>query len=106
VCGEDRLQIFGGLAARRRLLGQAGRGHGPADRLRVLDFERRERLRALFHLGDLRLEGRQVGDEQVDHLRVVVLAPVPEQELDGLFARQAFAVLTVFAHGVEAVDDR
>ena len=110
VRGEDGLEVLGGLPGAVRdfgaLLGEAGGGRGLADGLGLLDGERRESLLPLLHLGDLGLEGRQVLDEELDHLRVVEGAAVLLQEVDGLLARHRAAVLAVFAHGVEAIDDR
>src|ERR1044072_3297694 len=55
---------------------------------------------------NLLLKAREMLNEQLDDLRVVVRAAAAQQEGDGLLARQAATKRAVFAHRVEAIDDR
>src|SRR6185295_11272519 len=51
-------------------------------------------------------ELREVIDERAHNLRVVHRAAAALDQLNGLIASHRFAVLPVFAHGVEAVNNR
>src|SRR5205823_10671867 len=55
---------------------------------------------------DLGFKFRQMRDERTDDARVVHAAAPLHDEVDRLFARHRFAILSVFTHSIEAINDR